>query len=210
MRKGVANDPLRKEKIAQAALDVLAEDGLRAATHRTIAHRAGVPLGSLTYHYGTLEDILVAAFELMAEQMNPRYGEPIRAAASPAEAREVLVDAICGGRRATDRELRVHREMYAYGSTSPRVQALVRSFEEQAIDALMTQFSEPAARALDALVEGWWIYQSWTPGPLDEDMVRRAVTALADAYQADPPNEPAIETDEDSSDTQPRPATGHR
>lgn len=184
MRKGVVNDPLRKDKIVQAALDVLADSGVRGTTHRSIAQRAGVPLGSVTYYYASLEDLLVAAFERMAHQMDPRYGAAIRAAANQAEAREVVVDAICGSRRATDRELRVHREMYAYGSTSPRVQAIVRSFEAQAIEALTTHFSEPAARAIDALVEGWWIYQSWTPDVLDTEMVRRAVDALADAFDA--------------------------
>lgn len=116
MRKGIANDPLRKHKIAQAVLDLLAEEGVRGAT---------------------------------------------------------------------DRELRLHREMYAYGSTSPRVREQVRSFEARAIAALTRHFSKPTARALDALVEGWWIYQSWPPGPLDRDVVTRAVDALADAFAAD-------------------------
>lgn len=106
MRKGVANDPDRKQTIAQSALDVIAEGGVRAATHRKIAQRAGVPLGSATYHYASLDDILVAAFELMAEQMNPRYGAPIRAAASQQEACDALVEAICGDGRATEREMR--------------------------------------------------------------------------------------------------------
>lgn len=186
LRKGIANDPLRKEKIARAALELLAEGGVRGATHRTIATRAGVPLGSVTYHYASLDDIFVAAFDLMAQDMEPRYGEPIRGAKTQAEAREVLVDAICGAQRATDRESRLAREMYAYGTGSTRVQELIRSSEARAIAALSTQFPEPAARALDALVEGWWIYQSWTPGPLDRDMVVRAVNALADAYAHQP------------------------
>ncbi|MFI2652066.1 TetR/AcrR family transcriptional regulator [Micromonospora fulviviridis] len=180
MRKGIANDPLRKEKIASATLDLLGEGGIRAVTHRTIAERAGMSLGSLTYHYASLDDIFVAAFELMAEQMDPRYYQSIIDAGSPAEARHVLVDAICGSRRATQRELRLHRELYAYGTNSPRVQDLIRSAEQRSIDALSTHFPEPAARALDALVEGWWIYQSWNPDkPLDRDTVANAVNALA-------------------------------
>ncbi|MDI9935262.1 MULTISPECIES: TetR/AcrR family transcriptional regulator [Rhodococcus] len=192
MRKGVANDPLRKEKIAQAALDLLDEDGMRGTTHRTIAQRAGVPLGSVTYHYASLDDILVAAFELMGEQMDPRYGQPIRAASSQAEACEVLVDAICGERRATDREMRLHRELYALASRNSRLHALVRSFEERAIAALTTQFPEPAARALDALVEGWWIYQSWNPGRPAAADVRRSVRGLVDAFEVgDPDHHPS-------------------
>jgi DNA-binding transcriptional regulator YbjK len=188
VRKGIANDPLRKEKIARAALDLLAESGVRGATHRTIAVRAGVPLGSVTYHYASLDDIFVAAFEQMAQDMEPRYDQSIIDAGSQEEARDVLVDAVCGSRRATQRELRLHRELYAYGTNSPRVQDLIRAAEQRSIDALSTHFPEPAARALDALVEGWWIYQSWNPDkPLDRSMVVEAVDALsgASARQSD-------------------------
>lgn len=180
MRRGVANDPHRADKVAHAALDLLAEGGLRAVTHRTIAARAGVPLGSVTYYYATLDDVFVAAFELMQQEINARFDIP--AAASPAAARAQVVAAICGSSRASRREWLLYRELYAYGSRSERVADLVRSFERRWIASLTMHFPEPAARALDALMEGWTIYQSWNPGVLDRDMVARAVDALADAY----------------------------
>lgn len=182
MRKGIPNDPQRKERITQAALDIIAVAGVRGASHRAIAREADVPLGSVTYHFATMDDILVAAFTLLSDQMDPQYGKAIVAASTEAEARDVLVDAVCGSRRATARELRLFREMYAYGSGSPQIQELVRSFEVRAIHSLTSHFSEPAARAIDALVEGWWIYQSWTPGGLDRCMVRDAIDALADKF----------------------------
>jgi len=79
----------------------------------------------------------------------------------------------------------LYREMYAYGSRSERIAELVRRFEQRWIASLTTHFPEPAARALDALMEGWTIYQSWNPGGLDADMVARAIDALADAYTAE-------------------------
>ncbi len=182
MRKGIANDPHRKERIAQAALDVVAEGGLRAATHRTIAAGAGIPLGSVTYHFATLEDILVAAFTLLGEQIVPRYDDTIRQARDQDEVRTMLVDVVCGSRRPSDRELRLAREVYAYGSTSDRVADLIRAGEAASITALTTHFPEPAARAIDALVEGWWIYQSWSRQQLDPATVRDAIDALADKF----------------------------
>lgn len=183
MRRGVANDPQRKDKIARAALDLLAEGGLRAVTHRTIAARAGVPLGSVTYYYATLDDVFVAAFELMQQEIDARFDLP--AAPTQAVARAQIVDSICGSSRASAREVVLYREMYAYGSRSERVAELVRRFQRRWIASLTTHFPEPAARALDALMEGWTIYQSWNPGGLDADMVARAVDAIADAYTSD-------------------------
>ncbi|TQC43920.1 TetR family transcriptional regulator [Rhodococcus sp. WS4] len=182
VRKGIANDPSRKARISKAALDIVAESGLRAATHRRIADRAGVPLGSVTYHFADIDEILASAFETLGEQIAPRYNDAIAAAPNQYAARRVLVDAVCGSSRATEWELRLIREMYAYGSVSHRVRNLIRAFEESSLRALQTHFPEPAARALDALVEGWWIYQSWAPEALDEDMVRDAIDAIADKF----------------------------
>lgn len=113
MRKGSANDPLRKTRIARGALDVIADRGFRTATHRTIARQAGVPLGSVAYHYSDLDDILATAFELISDQIETRYGEAIAGAATEQEARNVLANTVWGEQAVTDRELRPFREMYA-------------------------------------------------------------------------------------------------
>lgn len=55
------NDPDRRERIAKAAIAVVAERGIQGLTHRTAAAAAGVPLGSTTYHFATLDELLAAA-----------------------------------------------------------------------------------------------------------------------------------------------------
>lgn len=179
MRKGIANDPDRKNRIRQAAVAVIIDVGVDATSYRRVAAQAGVPLGSMTYYYPTLRGLLHDAFELLGEQLRPSYDTPIRAASSPEGAIDVLVDATCGTNRPSEKQLRLFREMYHYGSRDPTVASLVQRFEDDALDALCTHFPKPAAQAIDALVEGWWIYQSWNPAPLNFETVRRAFTALA-------------------------------
>ena len=60
MPKGVV-DPERPRRIALAALDVVAANGVEGLTHRAVAASAGIPLGSTTYHFSTLDDLLTAA-----------------------------------------------------------------------------------------------------------------------------------------------------
>ncbi|MCB1690100.1 MAG: TetR family transcriptional regulator [Halioglobus sp.] len=50
-------------KMLDAALDIMIEEGIRAVRHRAVAKRAGVSLGSTTYHFGNIEDIIISAFE---------------------------------------------------------------------------------------------------------------------------------------------------
>lgn len=180
MRKGHPNDPARKDRIRRAALEVIADEGVHATTHRKIAQRAQVPLGSLTYYFTGLDDLFVQAFSLLSETGDERWGALLSAAPDAAEAKRVLVDFVCGPTAATPREMRLIREMYSYGSFSPAVRDLIRGFERESRRALQLHFSEAAARALDALVEGWMVHQSWDPAALDRRMVEAAIDALAD------------------------------
>ncbi len=54
-------DPGRRDRIAAAALEVALAQGVHAVSHRAVAAAAGVPLGSTTYHFRTLDDLLAAA-----------------------------------------------------------------------------------------------------------------------------------------------------
>lgn len=59
-------DPTRRERIARAAITVIAERGIGKLTHRAVAAAAEVPLGSTTYHFATLDDLLADALRVAA------------------------------------------------------------------------------------------------------------------------------------------------
>lgn len=69
-RAGVPPAPLplrssarrRRQQILDAALRVMARDGLRAVTHRGIAAEAGIPLAATTYYFRDLDDLLAESF----------------------------------------------------------------------------------------------------------------------------------------------------
>jgi DNA-binding transcriptional regulator YbjK len=57
----------RRRAIVRAAVEAIAEVGVGQVTHRRIAARAGVPLGSTTYYFPTLEDLVSAALREATE-----------------------------------------------------------------------------------------------------------------------------------------------
>lgn len=61
------NDPSRRERIAKAAIAVVARRGVQGLTHRAVAAEAEVPLGSTTYHFATLDDLISVALRDAAE-----------------------------------------------------------------------------------------------------------------------------------------------
>lgn len=72
-RRPRRHDPDRKERIVESALTVLARAGVAGITHRAIAEAADVPLGSITYHFATLDDIVHLAFKTHVERLATRF-----------------------------------------------------------------------------------------------------------------------------------------
>jgi DNA-binding transcriptional regulator YbjK len=60
-------DADRKVLIADAAIDVLGRDGLRALTHRAVDGRAGLPQGTCSYHHRTRKSLLAATLNRIAD-----------------------------------------------------------------------------------------------------------------------------------------------
>ncbi|HWU08014.1 MAG TPA: TetR family transcriptional regulator, partial [Streptomyces sp.] len=63
-------DPERRERIIDAALRVVADRGIGGLSHRTVAAEADVPLGSTTYHFASLDELLVAALRRCNESFS--------------------------------------------------------------------------------------------------------------------------------------------
>ncbi|WP_432570165.1 TetR/AcrR family transcriptional regulator [Kineococcus sp. SYSU DK005] len=178
MRKGKPNDPQRRARILHATLAVIGEEGVHATSHRRVAARAEVPLGSMTYYFADLETLIVTAFETLRAGLQPLYATPLHEARTQNEAIEALVAATCGASSPSRHAIRLYTEMYHYAGRSPRVAELVRSLQEESLEVLRHRFSDSAARAVDALIWGWWTYRSFHDTPLDEGMVHRAFWAL--------------------------------
>lgn len=175
----VANDPLRKQRILDAALVVIADHGVSRTTHRRIAGEAGVPLGSLTYHFDSLDTILEQAFQHLAESMSARYRTALAAAPDQAAACAAVTDLICGDEYGTPRELAVIYEMYSYAGHNTAVAAVAREWLARSHASLALHFPERACRAIDALIEGWPIQQAFEGRRLDRDLVHDTITAIA-------------------------------
>ena len=159
-------DPDRKERIIDAAVDVIAEHGVAGTTHRRIAAAADVPLGSLTYHFGGLDDLLAQAFRRQAGRMSRAYA----AAFDGVGTREQLIDALAGlihgDADADQRDWAVAYELYLAALRDPALRSVTESWMRTS-RAVLERFMDPTtARGIDALIEGLVMHRTLatTPG----------------------------------------------
>jgi AcrR family transcriptional regulator len=71
-----------KNQIAEAALETLRTQGFAAATSRAIARTGGFNQALIFYHYGSLENLLLAALDLTSRERLARYEAALEKAAS--------------------------------------------------------------------------------------------------------------------------------
>jgi DNA-binding transcriptional regulator YbjK len=175
------NDPDRRQRIVDATLEVIAQHGVAATTHRRIAATAAVPLGSVSYYFASLEALLTTAFLQLAAESSAAFAARLAQAQDRDGARAAIVDIIAGSIWAEPRTLLLSYELYAFAARHPPVTAVMQRWMDDSRAALERFFDPLTARALDALVEGIGIHNSIDRQPLQRDAIREIVDRLAGA-----------------------------
>ena len=67
---------VRQEQIVEAAVAVIAEQGIQNLSLSEIEKKAGMSRGQLTYYFPSKEDILLAVFDRLLQLIYQRVGEP--------------------------------------------------------------------------------------------------------------------------------------
>ena len=164
-------DPGRKDRIVDAALAVMARHGAAGTTHRLVAAEADVPLGSLTYHFASLDDLRAQAWHRLSERMSERY----EARFAAVDSRDALVDAVtalvhddAGG---DGDDWAVTYSLYLAALRDPSLREITERWMRTS-RSVLERFVDPVtARGVDALVEGLVMHKILSTAP-----VRRADT----------------------------------
>ena len=69
----------RRLAILEAALRIMAREGLRAVSHRSVAAEAGVPLAATTYYFSDLEDLITESFLYWSQAQRRVVGDQLAA-----------------------------------------------------------------------------------------------------------------------------------
>ncbi|MGW6012423.1 TetR/AcrR family transcriptional regulator [Streptomyces sp. NPDC055210] len=176
-------DPERRQRIIDAAIRVVAAKGIAGLSHRSVAAEADVPLGSTTYHFTTLDELLVATLR----QANEGFAKTVAA-------REALRDSgadlatelagLVGEWLADDRTgVEVEYELYLAALRRPVLRPVADECGRDFADVLARRTDPVTARALVALIDGICLQVLLTGAPYDEEYAREVlarVTGRAD------------------------------
>ncbi|MET8825998.1 TetR family transcriptional regulator [Streptomyces sp. NPDC004610] len=171
-------DPERRQRIIDAAIRVVGAKGLAGLSHRTVAAEADVPLGSTTYHFATLDELLVAALR----QCNESFGALMAARGGlrapgldlAAELAALLGEWLAGDRTGVELEY----ELYLAALRRPALRPVAAEWADGVVAVLVRQVDAVTARAVVALMDGLCLQVLLTDTPYDEGYARELLARV--------------------------------
>ncbi|BAC74047.1 MULTISPECIES: TetR/AcrR family transcriptional regulator [Streptomyces] len=171
-------DPDRRQRIIDAAIRVVGDKGIAGLSHRSVAAEADVPLGSTTYHFKTLDDLMVAALR----QANEGFAKVVAARGHLEDPRADLagdIAALIGDWLAGDRTgVELEYELYLAALRRPALRPVAAECIDGFAEAVARRTDPVTARALVALVDGICLQVLLTGAPYDEAYARELLARL--------------------------------
>jgi TetR/AcrR family transcriptional regulator, regulator of biofilm formation and stress response len=178
-----------RSAILAATLQIVAERGLDAVTHRRVASKAGVSPGSTTHHFSSREVLLREAFRFYLKEgdgLLESLEVAARSAADPMERIQRFLSGLLEHELSEASLLRAEYELILFASTDDELAADVRSWESRWVahlaDALESAgCSRPmeTARTLINLVRGFELERLINDRLTVADFSRRLELVLA-------------------------------
>ncbi len=173
------NDPERRARIAKAAIEVVAQKGIDGLTHRAVAAAAGVPLGSTTYHFATLDDLLEVALHEAAERNVHELSEWERGLGPGVDFAAALADLVMGYIHEQYRDTVVEYDLYIAALHRPRLRPASAAWDDALIKLFSSRTDPLTGRLLAGLFCGLLMQAALAdpqPARLEiETLFRRAI-----------------------------------
>ena len=191
-------DPnVRREQVADAVIDEIAEHGLRSVTLARIAARTGLAIGSIRHYFGdTVREVMHFTLSVLMQRIARRTTTMSDAPVAR------MIDAIVFAAPTSDQERREHTAFVEYrvvARTEPELAADIAASSRRAAEEIRSLLRDALTdRTIDedalnrevltllTLVEGFSFGSAQLSAPLRETDVRAVATAtlhrMIDAY----------------------------
>ncbi|MDT0330257.1 TetR/AcrR family transcriptional regulator [Nocardiopsis lambiniae] len=167
----------RRHAIVEAAADLIVHQGAADLTHRRIASRARVPLGSTTYYFSSLTELKVAALEHLTTECDA-WLQRARTALADHDGDPIGLCALLADYLA-DRD-RVHTDfaLTSAAAGDPALRPLSLIWFDGLVE-LLSEYTDPhTAHAITVFTDGAVVHALLHDTPLDTTTLHRTITAL--------------------------------
>ena len=176
--KGRRDPEARKSAIIWAASEIIVENGPGGLTHRSVAKRAGVSLGSTTQYFSSLDELRELALNHIAAEIDDELNTlvslfenldeaPEQSAANMAE---FLND---------PRQVKAEIALLNAGTIYPDLREVARRWFDRLVELLSVHIGEERANAIAIYLDCLTIHAGLHRNPINEQEVANTIRVLA-------------------------------
>jgi len=182
----------RRRALLDAAVELAGELGAAAVTHRAVAERAGLPPSTTTYFFESIHELVAEALVTYTAERIAEIEQLVAAVPDDMTPSEMFTRAASVLTATPKHHAVAQMEVYLLASRDAELAAPVadaieayRRVTVTVLRAAGIRRAQAAARAFQAMADGFALHRLANPGPNDEDELRRAAIALYVAYSLD-------------------------
>ncbi|GAB47727.1 TetR/AcrR family transcriptional regulator [Mobilicoccus pelagius] len=172
------HDPERRDRIIAAALRVIAERGVTGTSMRRVADEADVPLGSMTYHFAGVEELLLESFTRFTDSSVADFDAAFESVSTLQEAREALVRILTDSPYMRADNIVIGAELYSAAAHDPTFRPVHLAWMHRCRRTIRAYFDEPTTLMLDAMIEGLSVHRTFEQHVHPDEMVRELIARL--------------------------------
>ena len=177
---------MRRAALLDAAVEVIAEQGVAGVTHRSIAARAGMSTSTTSYFFSSLAQLVAAALHVGGERIVQRVDAVTASVAGaelgPQEAIDRFVDAVLSEPEPdTVAQFEIYLECRRRPQLQPTAHRIMASIEggaEASLSALGIARADERAPMVVALLDGLALHRYAWPRATDRQLLTDARYSL--------------------------------
>lgn len=167
----------RRRAIIAAAAELIVEQGSAAITHRTVAARAGVALGSTTQYFASLDELRELALQTLADGIDAELAQ-IEDQLLPIEDAPERCAAIVHDFLRDSRQVRADLELMTAGMIDPRLRDLALRWTDRLTEILARHLDREVALAIVLYLDGVTLHAGLHDEPVGAEPMARTIRAL--------------------------------
>lgn len=167
----------RRRAIAQAAAELLLFEGPKSVTHRSVAKKAQVPLGSTTQYFSSINELKRAGYDVISRGVERGYDELITQSEKAKNDSEALT--VCIYDYVTNiEEVRADMVLSAAAIKDEELRALLERNNERYEASLKQYMSDNQAKMISVFTNGLMLETGIFAHQFSEEFIVQAVETI--------------------------------
>lgn len=174
----------RRREILDAAAEVIVEHGPAALTHRAVAARAGLALGTMTRHFPSIDDLREATLRMLGDEVDAsivQIERELAACDDPAERLATLIHAFL----LDSRQVQASIALVTAATSDHTLRSLALRWTDRLTDVLSRHVGRARAVAIEVYLDGAVLHAALHDKPLSTEALTHVIRAILAAAETE-------------------------